>query len=65
MRYIKGSPLATAQLVIANTAFVCVGLFTVAVRTLTFAFTESCYMNEANVKRFKGEGQEDRELANK
>lgn len=31
-----------------------VGLFTVAMRTSVFAFPDSFYMNNANVKRFEG-----------
>jgi hypothetical protein len=42
-----------------------VGLLTVAMRTLTFTFPDSFYMNNANVKRFETEGWEDWELANK
>lgn len=51
---IKGSPLATAQLVIANTAMCIVGL-TVAMRTFTFPFPDSFYRNNAIVKRFEVE----------
>lgn len=52
---LKVSPLATAQLVIANTAMCIVGL-PVAMRTLTFEFPDSFYMNNAIVKRFEVEG---------
>lgn len=54
--YIKGSPLPTAQLVIANASMFPVELLTVAMRTLTFAFPDSFYMNDASAGRFEGEG---------
>lgn len=57
MRYIKGSPLAASQLVIANTACEQCGTLNSCYENLHFCIPDSFYMNNANVKGFEGEGQ--------